>query len=410
MIHALFLLGAILLFECLAPIVGFTSVSYGVGSRFPSFLPVVPLRTADEEKEDEAMADRADMSVYFPTQFLDWKASGSIGSLLMQMQKKEEEMRKYNQTLLDKNQAVDLRRLNSTTILNVNNNNQEQQTLLKSSETKVSDELLLLDVMDPAKARELDEAVTLRISSSPGKDAQMLDLPELYRVLQERPTVGVSIDPSSVPLQGKKKVGAARESVEDDWPLLSKPEHYEKRIGRDMRQLAVSIAACIDEAEEFQTYCRQIRGGIYPLLECIREGAAAIRQRGKHPQRQSVASTSYVSADLGVSSHYEEQFLAASSACRALRDLCGISSDLAVVITDTLLRANAHKEEESNITEDLVTILNYAHEADISVSTPRSRKWQLSFRRRNESSKWKLNFSPNRRGTYGVLIPVLYAQ
>ena len=370
MIRASFLLVAILLFECLAPIVGFTSVPYCFWSRCPPFLHVVPLQT-----NEEAMTERADGSLYFPTQFLDWNASGSIGSLLMQMQKKEEEMRKYNKTLLDKNQAVDLSRLNSTIPVN-------KELLMVKSETKFSEEL---DVMDPAKARELDEAVTLRISSSPGKDAQILELPELYRVLQEPP----------VPHQGKDS--GARESV-DDWPLLSRPEHYEKRIGRDMRQLAVSIAACIDDAEEFQTYCRQIRGGVYPLLECIREGADAIRQRGKHLQGDSTSSTSYVSAELGVSSHYEERFLAASSACRALRDLCGISSDLAVVITDTLLRANANKKE-SNITEDLVTILQYAHEADISVST-RSRKRRLSLRRRNESSKWKLNFSPNRRGTY----------
>ena len=363
------LLVASLLVDILAPVVGFTFASYGSFSRFPSFLHVVPLQT-----DEEATTERADGTLYFPTQFLDWNASGSIGSLLMQMQKKEEEMRKYNKTLLDKDQAVDLSRLNSTIPVN-------KEQLMVTTEMKLSEEL---EVMDPAKARELDEAITLRIASSPGKDAQILELPELYRVLQKSPR-GV-----------ESETHKGGESV-DDWPLLSKAEHYEKRIGRDMRQLAVSIAACIDDTEGFQTYCRQIRGGIYPLLECIREGADAIRQRGKNLQGDSASSTSYVSPDLGVSSHYEERFLAASSACRALRDLCGISSDLAVVITDTLLRANANKKE-SNITEDLVTILHYAHEADISVST-RSRKWRLSFRRRNESSKWKLNFSPNRRGT-----------
>jgi hypothetical protein len=365
----------------MVPALGFTFELQSRLSKISSFLPVVPLQT-----EEEAATEREDgSSAYFPTQFLDWNASGSIGSLLMQMQRKEEEMRKFNKTLLDKDQAVDLSRHNSTIP-------SKKDELMATAEPKFSEEL---DVMDPAKARELDESITLRISSSPGKDAQILELPELYRVLQELPDGDRSERATSE--KNKGNFGESKKKIYD-WPLLSKAEHYEERIGRDMRQLAVSIAACIDDAEEFQTYCRQIRGGIYPLVECIREGADAIRQRGKNLQGGS-ASSSYVSPDVGVSSHYEERFLAASSACRALRDLCGISSDLAVVVTDTLLRANSNKKE-SKLTEDLVALLQFADDADISVSSGIRKRGRLMLGRRNQPSKWKLNFSPNRRGTY----------
>jgi len=366
------------------PAVGFTSTSYRLSTRIRSLLLVVPLQTdegASTTKEDG-------YSSYFSTPFLDFNASGSIGSLLMQMQKKEEEMRKLNKTLLDKAQAVDLSRPNAT----VPTVTVKKNEVITKAESTDNDEP---EIMDPQKARELDEAITFRISSSPGKDVQVLELPDLYRVLQASPGRD-EIDGVQAEVQQARNDMLTGKGL-DDRPLLSKAEHYEKRIGRDMRQLAVSIAACIDDAEDYQIYCQQIRGGIYPLIECIREGADAIRHRGKSRHGESPSPSSYVSPNLGVSNQYEERFLAASSACRALRDLCGISSDLSAVITDTLLRANANKKA-SNLTEDLVAILQFAHEADISVSSG-TRKRRFFFRRRSQSSKWNMNFSPNRRGT-----------
>jgi hypothetical protein len=387
MVVVSFLCAAVLLVDPMVPALGLNVASRFFSGKISSSssLYVVPLQSEEEATRKQPVDGTSN---YFPTQFLDWNASGSIGSLLMQMQRKEEEMRKFNKTLLDKDQAVDLSRHNNSNIPS------KMDQRKAKSETKSAYEL---DIMDPGKARELDEAVTLRISSSPGKDVQILELPRLYRVLQEAPgdEVQTERDESG---KGQGKVGESRKSVENR-PLLSKAQHYEERIGRDMRQLAVSIASCIDDTEEFQTYCQQVRGGIYPLIECIREGAEAIRHRGKNVQGESASSTSYVSPDDAGSSTYDERFLAASSACRALRDLCGISSDLAVVITDTLLRANANKKE-LNIMEDLVTILQFAHDAGISVSSSKRPRQLLQLRRGNQPSKWKLNFSQNRRGTY----------
>lgn len=325
---------------------------------------VVPLQTNEESSSKSK--DNVPVSM---APLLDWNASGSIGSLLMQMQKKEEEMRKFNKTLLDRNQAVDLSLHNST--------------VTPPIERYDEDDSSGVDIIDAATAKELDDAISIRLSSSPGKDIQILELPPLYQVLQER-----EID----------------ETTRDDWPSLSKPEHYEDRIGRDMRQLAVSIASCVDNPTEFQMYCQQIRGGIYPLLECIREGANAVRHRGDvlgSRNRQQKSSSSYVTSDPLGASHYEERFLAASSACRALRDLCAISVDFAVVITDSLLRANADKVRP-NLMEDLATLLQYSYDAEIHVAPdgntgPRGRL----FRRKSRSSQWTINFSQNRRGKIG---------
>lgn len=365
---------------------------------------VVPLQT-NEETPPTVQKKEDNSSSSFPVQLLDWNASGSIGSLLMQMQRREEEIRKLNKTLLDKDQAVDLSRHNST------KNSSKLDEFIQETKGKHKNDM---DVMDKSKARELDEAITLRISSSPGKDVQILELPDACRVLQELPDytsdelVGSDDESSSTGTAAESDDTSTKRSVEKiKLPSLSKASHYDELIGRDMRQLAVSIASCIDDTPEFQAYCQQVRGGIYPLIECIREGADAIRQRGKSTNRRSSPSgSSYVLPDFVVSSQYEVRFLAASSACRALRDLCGLSSDVAAIVTDTLLRANANKHE-SNLMKDLVTILEFAHDADIKISTRARKRDLLWLRRRNEPSKWKLNFSQNRNGTFHAPIHCL---
>jgi hypothetical protein len=295
---------------------------------------------------------------------LDWGASGSIGSLLMQMQKKEEEMRKLNKTLLDEEQALDLS-ASSATIMQ-DQDQAEEAPVQSAAQSELSH-------MDSATAKELDDAVTMRLSSAVGKDVQVLELPSLYKVLRKEED---------------------RESLMTiDLPALSKADHYEERIGRDMRHLAVSIASCVDDPAEWRLFCQQIPGGVLPLIDCIREGAKNIRER-----RDDVPNSASADDMAVISSHYEESFLAASSACRALRDLAALSLDLAAVITDGLLRANAGEP----LMQDLVTLLKYAHDADIDIAAPQTRRTRILnsvLRRTKPPSKWHMNFRRKRKGT-----------
>jgi hypothetical protein len=296
---------------------------------------------------------------------LDWNASGTIGSLLMKMQKKEEEMRKLNKTLLDKENSLDL---SSTSSTNMTTEEAEQFTESQSE----------LSRLDRATANQLDDAVCVRISSNLGSETKILELPSLYQVLL-----------------GEDEEVEAKE----DLPFLSRPSHYDERIGRDMRHLAVSIASCIDDPSEWRLFCQQLQpsGGLRPLVDCIHEGAASIRERRQDIPISELVQTQYV-----------ESFLAASSACRALRDLCGMSLDLAAVITDGLLRANAAAGEEGpSLVEDLCTLLKYADETtDIAPSS--WRKLKLKLRRNRKSPKWPIGFLLNRNGKVTLWMYVIF--
>lgn len=276
-----------------------------------------------------------------PAPLLDWNASGSgsIGSLLMQMQKKEEELRKLNKTLLDKEQALDLSSYdnNATTLTREEMKEEEWSTPSSYPDP---------NPMDYEMAKELDESVTVRLSSSIGNDVQRLALPSLYKILL---------------------AGPDQEAPSVDLPPLSKPDHYHERIGREMRHLSVSIASCIDDPVEWRLFCQQLQpsGGLLPLITCIREGAKLVRE-----QQQ------------GNDLWDEERFLAACSACRALRDLCALSLDLAAVITDGVLRANA--AYNGSLVDDLCALLKYA--SDYTDIAPRRRRFQ--WRRKKQSNIW----------------------
>eukprot|EP00536_Pseudo-nitzschia_multiseries_P012243 jgi/Psemu1/326739/estExt_fgenesh1_pg.C_4580003 len=155
----------------------------------------------------------------------------------------------------------------------------------------------------------------------------------------------------------------------------------------------------------WQLFCQQTTGGLEPLIECIREGAASIRaiREGSAPPTAtapgppSVTGTTYKSGF----SVKEENFQAASSACRAIRDLCALSLDLASVITDGLLRANAAYKangEEHTLLDDLDTPSPPEEESATTVyqeSSPSSKassKWPMAiFRERREARlRWKL--------------------
>lgn len=179
-----------------------------------------------------------------------------------------------------------------------------------------------------------------------------------------------------------------------------------------MRHLAVSIASSIEDVDQWRTFCQEGNGGLMPLLECIREGARFIAL-----QKQFMAKKKAFSAEGGILlEQQEETFMAACSACRALRDLCAVSPELSAVITDGILRANAawstktestsHRSQEfntyrdeeghqgrevhqygDNLMHDFMTMLRYANEYS-EPTNPRRKAPNNPFRRnRNRRGK-----------------------
>ncbi|KAL3938834.1 MAG: hypothetical protein SGBAC_006335 [Bacillariaceae sp.] len=275
------------------------------------------------------------------TSLLDWNisASGSIGALLLQMQKKEEELKQLNQTMIYQEQIVDLFNMN-------NRKNNDNETILEGGKDNSKETKQEMNKKQREMAKELDDAVKIRLTPSVGKDVEILDLPPMYDILMkdddddDDETLNVT-------------------AMLQDLPPLSKPEHYQDRIGRDLRQVAVSIATSVNSVEEWVNVCQEMQpyGGLAPLIDCIVEGASMVRL--KHKKNRRLVDDPLV--------EQEEAFAAASTACRALRDLCALNSDLASVITDGLLRANAgliHREgSSSSLLQDLVTLLQYAHDS-----------------------------------------------
>ncbi|CAJ1946323.1 unnamed protein product [Cylindrotheca closterium] len=277
------------------------------------------------------------------TSLLDWNisASGSIGALLLQMQKKEEELIKLNQTsTLYQDQIVDLFNNN-----NNNNNNNGDDTILLQGKREKEEKAKQQEMNKKQRemAKELDDAVKIRLTPTVGKDVEILNLPPMYKILMQE-------DDDQVVDNVDNMMAKKNTTTFVDLPPLSKPEHYQDRIGRDIRQVAVSIATSVSSVEDWVKVCREMQphGGLAILVDCIVEGASMVRSRtrGVDPQVE------------------EEAFAAASTACRALRDLCALDSELASVITDGLLRANAGliKEGSSSLLQDLVTLLRDAHD------------------------------------------------
>eukprot|EP00526_Cylindrotheca_closterium_P000320 CAMPEP_0113628990 /NCGR_PEP_ID=MMETSP0017_2-20120614/15035_1 /TAXON_ID=2856 /ORGANISM="Cylindrotheca closterium" /LENGTH=868 /DNA_ID=CAMNT_0000539343 /DNA_START=252 /DNA_END=2855 /DNA_ORIENTATION=+ /assembly_acc=CAM_ASM_000147 len=301
--------------------------------------------TDDSNTDDNNTTAASSSSI---TSLLDWNisASGSIGTLLLQMQKKEEELRKLNQTVLYQEQIVDLFNLNrkNETILDGEGKDKEEK-VKKQEMNKKQREM----------AKELDDAVKIRLTPTVGKEVEILDLPPMYDVLmQDQQAEDTSTTTISTTTK-QRNMTTTSSILQEDLPPLSKPEHYQDRIGRDLRQVAVSIATSVNSVEDWVTVCQQMQpyGGLAPLIDCIVEGANMVRSHRKKKVRR---------VDPQVE---EEAFAAASTACRALRDLCALDLELASVITDGLLRANAGmiKEGSSSLLQDLVTLLQYAHDS-----------------------------------------------
>ena len=242
--------------------------------------------------------------------------SGSIGSLLLQMQRREEEMRKLNKTLLDKDQALDLS-LNTTNTntaqikttdsevseteaavkeIQEADDEQDQQKQQKLKEDLFSWMIPKLEevvdvaekddtnqIMDVESAKELDASVQIQLTGNV-KDTTILELPDLYQILtapDKTNTTTTTEEEKEIDIDKKKRAkfkAKVDKIMQDELPPFSRKEHYEGQIGKDMRHLAVSIASCVDDVDEWRLFCQQATGGIMPLVECIRDAADSIRQ------------------------------------------------------------------------------------------------------------------------------------
>jgi len=348
----------------------------------------------DQERKDQDVINNNnnDDEVY------DWNATSgrSIGSLLMQMQKQEAELRKTAQNAgSNNNQTTDHNMIQAITLdatdmskekeetKNRKGNNNKILSVTRRGNRGAASTVDLGDKfqdgttsttggdpippppedesvprMDSATARELDDAVTWMVSTPTARNellrsVNVLPLPSLYASTSSSSTSTLA-EPATNKTTNTQIPTSSTQTQTQTAPLRM-PEHYFERISRDMRHLAVSIASSIETVDQWRTFCQQGNGGLMPLLECIREGARYINLQ-KNQQQQSSGSTSrntkqdsYFSSSssyqLGGSAafleQHEESFMAACSACRALRDLCAVSPELSAVITDGILRANA---------------------------------------------------------------------
>lgn len=375
-----------------------------------------PTKSTTTQDTDDTPQQEQQQQQLLP--LLDWNASsasGSIGSLLLQMQKKEQELKQINpnnsqsstssSTLLDPDQALDL-----------DNYNKANQTL---SEDAVAASALPsqppLDPMNYETAKELDQSVTtVPQLGKPLTDGMiLLDMPKLYNVLllenQEEPTPPSSSSTTQSPTT----------TLELELPSLSRPDHYQDRIGRDMRHLAVSIASSVNTIEQWRLFYA-LYGGIFPLVECIQEGAMSIRNNIRNKSSLSISRQQPGLTSEYVSTQYEESFLAASSALCALRDLCALSPELSAVLTDGLLRANtgtiattttatatttSSKETTTSLLDDICTLLTYAHDRTEYDYQPARRR--LNIFRPQKAAKWTISRRRNRKGKFIVHLSCL---
>jgi hypothetical protein len=339
-----------------------------------------------KNKNSKPQGDLRD--VQQPSPLLDWNASGSIGSLLMQMQRREEEMKKLNQTMLfeqQMDQALDLSSSSSSS---------NSADLPPPKERQVE-----IQKMAFATAKELDDSVTYLPDGYDSLDdsAILLELPSLYTILANNP----KMEDRATMLEQDFVLDKEKELPAMPLPVmpLSKPEHYRDRMGRDMRHLAVSIASSVEDAAQWRLFCQQQRsGGLMPLVECIHEGARLMREQQAGRRSASATAMDLLDDDhapqftklLQQHSYYEESFLAASSACRVLRDLCAISPEMSAVMTDGLLRANIAYSKQgdfpSSLMTDFCTMLNCAQENN--EFDAKQRGWRANrFQKKNSSNR-----------------------
>jgi predicted acylesterase/phospholipase RssA len=367
------------------------------------------------------------------------EVGASLGSLLLQMQKSEEALLASKTT----NVRPTTRKTSSLTSNGGNNNNNdggdnnddatvELLRPIKTSKPKlditdVTDDISpppaatpssgtvnieeevevivpetsYVSTMDVETARELDDAVVKLFNTREylTQDLTVLPLNPLYDSLLQQQVSNVTTNET-----------AAATSISTDSTTstttvlpLGRPEQYMIRMDRDRKHLAVSIAASTEDVQQWRQFCYE-HGGIYPILQTIHDGAIMIRRQytrtnQKRPQPTSSSGTStttttstssdsvYAMLTGTARDQYEEEtFHAACSACRAVRDLCAISPELAAVITDGMLRTNA--AWGGGLMEDFQTILQYARDyttVGAEFTAARDLSHRLRFRNRRDT-------------------------
>lgn len=211
---------------------------------------------------------------------------------------------------------------------------------------------LIFYILTQKMSKELDESVNqLSITDNLMDDIQVIPSP-LNSI------DGSIIESTASPLPG--------DAIGRDILRLSYPEHYKNRIGRDMRHLAVSIAASIDKPWQWKLFFDE-GGGVLPLLECIRDGARSV-EKGR-------ADGDVEGSLLEQQQQEEASFAAACTACRALRDLSALSKDFGAIVTDDILRVNeqwstcvvegqGYDCSSGGLISDLLILLRHANEAE----------------------------------------------
>jgi hypothetical protein len=262
----------------------------------------------------------------------EWNAMSSWGASLLQLRKEEEEiMREIGDDDLQ----------------------QDKRLKLQKEELPLEPRELMQMQMDVGTATELDSSVE-KISVQELKD-----------------------DMTVLPMP--PQLATADKTQVSDMPL-SRPEHYSDRIDRDKRLLAIGIAESVDEAWQWRRFYEE-KGGIRSLLKTIQNGANFVQQEAAGSEFSNF-----------LLEEYEETFLAACNACRALRDLCALSDDVRAVITDEILRANAASGNTTSLMKDFSSLLRHADEAEVLYSR--------LYNFRPKSNLFRLMGRKNRRGEY----------
>jgi hypothetical protein len=183
-----------------------------------------------------------------------------------------------------------------------------------------------------------------------------------------------------------------------------------------MQHLAVSIASNVDSTDKWRLFCDD-GGGLSPLLECIREGANSVAEG----RQTAVDADGYVDDLMQISPQEEESFLAACTACRALRDICALSPSISAVITEGILRAdaasamkvpNSNPEAKACLSggyiSNLVTLLRHANEAEVLQTRrrPSGRREGKYFQRREMVARRKSRRNRKRKDSPLLLVSI----
>ena len=327
--HLIFKIAAVTAF-LLTTAQGFSFTSFSHKSLRSTSLQVQPISA---EKNEGLTHDPLPLDGVAGDTETEWNAFSSFGATLLQLRKEEEEI------MLE---------------IGGNVSNDVESELgkkpIKQEIPFVAREALTMNV---GAASDLDNSVE-RITVQEFKD----DMTVLPMTLSQAST-------ASLP-----------ETAVSDMPL-SRPEHYSDRLDRDKRLLAIGITESVDEPWQWQRFCEE-KGGIKSLLKTIQNGA-------NFAQHEQLGAEFLVLME-----EYEETFLAACNACRALRDLCSISDDVRAVITDEIIRANAASGNNS-LMNDFSLLLRHADEAEVLYNI-RPQKF------RSTSNPFRLMGRKDRRG------------